>query len=222
MTPSSNVPAKFYQVCRICLTEVSDTSDLINLSVFGRNQCHQPHSHLSSPVNLVEAEEIVVPVTPSAIASDVNHTASVIVKNQNESINRTAKNRSRKSSNATIGGGHSGSDDEISADSRSNQNENADSIGANDDEHLNKVHNNNNNEMNRETGDSINASSTATAAASKPAFGNRSGAQNQRASVNASSTNYKIDGGDDSSHLDLLNRIYTFLAISVSRFNFQI
>lgn len=37
MTSLPIVPSKFYQVCRLCMNVVSDTNDLVNLSVFGRS-----------------------------------------------------------------------------------------------------------------------------------------------------------------------------------------
>lgn len=37
MASLPKVPSKFYQVCRLCLTVVSDTSELVSLSVFGRH-----------------------------------------------------------------------------------------------------------------------------------------------------------------------------------------
>lgn len=39
MTSLPIVPSKFYQVCRLCMNVVSDTNDLVNLSVFGRTNC---------------------------------------------------------------------------------------------------------------------------------------------------------------------------------------
>lgn len=179
MTSTSNVPPKFYQVCRLCLTVVSDTSDLVKLAVFGRgDKCHQPQQPL---IASVEAEEIVVPVTPSSVHHQHQHHASVIVKSNNGKLNR-------KNSN--------GSDDDTNNSGSSSRGSSSSTHDMNDEQHvahLNKVHNNNNIDLDHhEHGKNINY------------FGN------------ASSTNYGINDVADA-HTDLLERIRTFLAVSVSR-----
>lgn len=187
MTSTTNVPPKFYQVCRLCLTVVSDTSDLVKLAVFGRDKCHQQPQQQQPLIASVEAEEIVVPVTPSSISASVgggggannhhhHHVTSVIVKSNNGKLNRKNSNGSDNDTNNSGSG-----------------NATNDINDEHDHAHHTKAHNNNNIVLDHhEHEKNINY------------FGN------------ATSTNYGINDVADA-QTDLLERIHTFLAVSVSR-----
>lgn len=188
MTSTSTVPPKFYQVCRLCLTVVSDNSDLVKLAVFGHDKCHS-QQHQQPLIASVEAEEIVVPVAPSAITTSVadNHhhhqhqATSVIVRSANNGTSN------RKNSN---GGG--GSDDDTNTSGVSGSNDMCDE---HETTHIdNKVHNNNNNDLDHATAHEKNVNYFGTAA----------------------STNYGIDDGTADAQMDIVDRIQTFLAVSVS------
>lgn len=182
MTSTTNVPPKFYQVCRLCLTVVSDTSDLVKLAVFGRDKCHQQHQQ--PLIASVEAEEIVVPVTPSSISASVggaannhhqhHHVTSVIVKSNNAKLNRKHSNGSDDDTN------NSG----CSASATNDINDEPDHA------HHTKAHNNNNIDLDHHEHE-----------------------KNMNYFGNATSTNYGIN---DDAQTDLLERIHTFLAVSVS------
>lgn len=197
MTSSSTVPSKFYQVCRLCLTVVSDTSDLVKLTVFGRDKCY-PRSRHSPLIASIEAEEIIVPVIPSTISASVgdnnhhqhrHHATSVIVKSNNGNCANAIKRSNRKNSNGIA------TDDETNNSGAGSCTTTNDNHDEHNDAHHNKVHNNNNIDLDHhEHAKNINY------------FGN------------ASNTNYGINDVADA-QTDLLERIHTFLAISVSRQN---
>lgn len=184
---SSNVPPKFYQVCRLCLSVVSDTSDLIKLSVFGSNKCHQQQRQ---QFRSQQPEEIIVPVAPSTISS-IKLANSVIVKSKST---KNAKKSNRKNSADDV-------DDSEKVTATNEEAANDQDDGDDDDELMNKVHNNNNIDLDQEH------------------FSEADKNINYYGASAAGSTHFKTDGvaaGDDESHLDILERIYTFLSISVS------
>lgn len=86
MTSLPQVPSKFYQVCRLCLTVVSDTNELMNLSVFG------PHNAGCIGNNAATAE---ISTENSIVTASTNtNNSGVIVKAnvRNEAKNSFANN----------------------------------------------------------------------------------------------------------------------------------
>lgn len=76
---SLNVPEKFYQVCRLCLTVVSDTNALPELSVFGyKYQSRHQHQHHQQQQQ-------------QSTIDDNNTTSNVISKNVNQKASSDAK-----------------------------------------------------------------------------------------------------------------------------------
>lgn len=210
------VPSKFYQVCRLCLSVVSDTKDLVNLSVFG------PHNAACKNIDsskVTNADN--VPVVPSTISSIKRTQNSGVIKATGK-IGKPAKKSTatsattrKLSTNSSVGerdssdernsvandaSGNNSSDNETAAGTHADDDNGCD---GEDDERtiLNKVYNNNNIDLNHEHYEAADKHYYAT-------DGNR---------------NFKIEDGDamaaDSHHQsDILERIYTFLSITVSDF----
>lgn len=158
MTSLPVVPTKFYQVCRLCLTVVSDTSDMVNLSVFGRHNAACIGTATSAQTNA--GDSIIV----TASANSTN-TGVIVKTNNNNNIN----NNNRKT------------DARISSPTNEQQQQ---------------QHSASNSVTN-------NASNNEGAAA-----------DNDGAARDDDNNNFKIDG--DLHHSDILERIYTFLSITVS------
>lgn len=193
---SLNVPEKFYQVCRLCLTVVSDTNALPELSVFGykyRPQQQQQHDNNTA--------------TSNVIAKNVNQKAASDVKGAKEvkgvKLNATNKQRSsnRKSinceSNANNGGdnAHANSQHEIigGADEMEDEHDEHDEHD-DDDGDTDEVCNNNN----------IDNSDCSIIDEKQ---------QQHRSNDTAAS---ECDSSNDDSQHEILEQIHTFLEISVS------
>lgn len=161
MTSLPVVPTKFYQVCRLCLNVVSDTNDLMQLSVFGGL------NHNASCTNATSAQ-----INNNANEdnnANTNSSGSVVVSastdNSGVIVKTIRKNEAQISSSPT--------------------NEHHHQHSANND----SVTNNNDNE--------------AAAGGTTHTVGDDD------------NNNFKIDG-DLQHHSDILERIYTFLSITVS------
>lgn len=156
MTSLPVVPSKFYQVCRLCLCVVSDTSDLVNLSVYGRsNAC------IGSNANC-------------EIAQSTTNNTGVIVKTSTK-IGKT-QHATRKVSTTRKSSTHSNNDSNNAADDQqsvTNDNSDNDAAAGVDDET----------------------------------------ADDEQAILN-NNNNFKIDS--DLQQSDVLERIHTFLSITVS------
>lgn len=197
---SLNVPEKFYQVCRLCLTVVSDTNALPELSLFGykyqpqqRQQQRPQHHHDNNTV------------TSNVIAKNVNQKASSDVKGAKEvkgvKLNATNKRSSnRKSincadeSNANNGdNAHANSQHEIIG--LADENDEHDDYGSGDDDgDTDEVCNNNN----------IDNSDCSII-----------DEKQQQHSSNDTAASECDSSNDDSQH-EILEQIQTFLKISVS------
>lgn len=163
MTSLPVVPSKFYQVCRLCLSVVNDTNDLVNLSVFGR------HNAGCNATNA--ADNNTTTVVTSAKSNNNNNNSSsggVIVK----TTNNNTSNRKCEARNSTPSNEHHSANDSVT------------SNNANDNE----------------------AAAAATA-------GDGTTTRNANAGDD-DNNNFKIDG--DLHQSDILERIYTFLSITVS------
>lgn len=173
MTSLPIVPSKFYQVCRLCLTVVSDTNDLLNLSVFG--------SHNAACIANAT-------VTNSTTADDCNSPA----------VNASSNN------NSTNTGSGSSSSSNVGVIVKTNR-----KYSTPTSEHKNTAASNN--------------ASDNEAAAAADASGRDSGNDGKTAAAESSrgnnpgdddNNNFKIDG--DLHQSDILERIHTFLSITVS------
>lgn len=142
MTALPIVPSKFYQVCRLCLAVVNDTSDLINLSVFGRHDTAcmdkaaaasaQQHQQQQQPSG---GDNACVPVPTSTQSS------GVIVKANAQCVNST----SRKSSiNNDSGSAAEREDDDQQSSGATSDNEAASADDAATDDEQTILNNNNN------------------------------------------------------------------------------
>lgn len=128
MTSLPIVPSKFYQVCRLCLTVVNDTNDLMNLSVFGRHDATCMDKTASAQPT---GNNACVPMSTSTPNS------GVIVK--------AAKSMSRKSS---ISGERDTDRQSVGdASSSTSDNEAASADDAVDDDEQTILNNNNNNNL---------------------------------------------------------------------------
>lgn len=165
MTSLPVVPTKFYQVCRLCLTVVSDTNDLMQLSVFGGLNHNAGCTNTTSAQTINNANEENTNCSGSVVVSastDSSGNGGVIVKT-------IRKNEAQIPSSPT--------------------NEHHNQHSANND----SVTNNNDNE--------------AAAGGTTHTVGDDD------------NNNFKIDG-DLQHHSDILERIYTFLSITVSGSSF--
>lgn len=112
MTSSSIVPSKFYQVCRLCLTVVNDTSDLLNLSVFGRHDatCMDKTAN-AQPTG----DSVCVPVSTSTQNSGVIVKAQCVKSmSRKSSINNDCSGE-RDDDQHSVGDGGNGSDNEVTS-----------------------------------------------------------------------------------------------------------
>lgn len=168
MTSLPIVPSKYYQVCRLCLTVVSDTNDLLNLSVFG--------SHNAGCI---------------ANTTATNSTATV------DDCNSTAVNASSNNNNSGSGSSNVGV---IVKTNRKNSTPTS--------EHKNTAATNNasDNEAAAAAADASGNDGKTTATAAEASRGNNPGDDDNN--------NLKIDG--DLHQSDILERIHTFLSITVS------
>lgn len=172
MTSLPIVPSKYYQVCRLCLTVVSDTNEL---SVFGSHN--------------------------AACIANTTATNSTTVKDCNSS----AVNASSNNNNTNTGSGSSSNVGVIVKTNRNNSTPTS--------EHKN-------------TAASNNASDNEAIAAAAAASGRDSGNDGRATTAEAAESsrgnnpgdddnnNFKIDG--DLHQSDILERIHTFLSITVS------
>lgn len=94
MTSLPVVPSKFYQVCRLCLTVISDTSDLVNLSVFGRHNAGCTITNAQT--NNANKNSIIV------TASNTNSSSGVIVKANRKNEARSSSPTSEHSANNSV------------------------------------------------------------------------------------------------------------------------
>ncbi|XP_055295928.1 uncharacterized protein DDB_G0283357 [Sitodiplosis mosellana] len=162
MTSLPVVPTKFYQVCRLCLTVVSDTNDLVQLSVFGgrhNSGCTATSAQTNNNTNEDNNSSSIV-VSASTNSSSSSNNSGVIVKT-------IRKNEAQISSSPT----------------------------SNEHHHHHQHHSANNSVTNNDN----------EAAAGGTTHGVGDDDNN----------NFKIDG-DLQHHSDILERIYTFLSITVS------
>lgn len=156
------VPSKFYQVCRLCMNVVSDTNDLVNLSVFGRSNAS---SCIGSSAHY-EIDEFTTTTTNSGV---IVKTAAR--KSSNTRKSSTLSNNANNDNTDGSNGEHDNNDDDqttVTNNSSDNEAAGADDVTADDEAILN-----NNN-------------------------------------------NFKIDSSVDSQQSDVLERIQTFLSITVS------
>lgn len=174
MTSLPIVPSKFYQVCRLCLTVVSDTNDLLNLSVFG--------SHNAGCIANTNATN-----NSTTAVDDCNSTAV------NASSNNTNSGSSSSSSNVGV----------IVKTNRKN------STPTN--EHKNTAAASNNASDNEAAAAPADASGRDSANDGKTTITEASRGNNPGDDDN---NNFKIDG--DLHQSDILERIHTFLSITVS------
>lgn len=159
MTSLPVVPSKFYQVCRLCLAVVSDTNDLMNLSVFGRHNASYIGSiATSAQTNSANEDNMVVTASTNSSSS----VSGVIVKTTNRKIS-SPTNENLASNSVT----NNVSDNEAAAcgEGTTIRGNGSSSGGGGDDDN----------------------------------------------------NNFKIDG--DLHQADILERIYTFLSITVSSFH---
>lgn len=164
MTSLPVVPTKFYQVCRLCLTVVSDTNDLMNLSVFGGRH-NAGCTATSAQTNTNEDNSMVVSASTNNSSNNSNN-SGVIVKTIR------AKNEARISSPT-------------------------------DNEHQHSA----NNSFTNNASDNEAAAGDGTARSDGGGGGGGGIGDDDN-------NNFKIDG--DLHHSDILERIYTFLSITVS------
>lgn len=178
MTSLPIVPSKFYQVCRLCLTIVSDTNDLLNLSVFGSHNAGCMANTTTATNSTTTADDCNSPAVNAATknknissgsGSGSSNNVGVIVKTNSKNSTPTNEHKNVAASNNP-------SDNEAAA--------------AADDA------------SGRDTG---NAGKT-TAVATEVSRGNNTGDDDNN--------NFKIDG--DLHQSDILERIHTFLSITVS------
>lgn len=109
---TSSVPSKFYQVCRLCLTVVNDTSDLLNLSVFGRHDatCMDKTAN-AQPTG----DSVCVPVSTSTQNSGVIVKAQCVKSmSRKSSINNDCSGE-RDDDQHSVGDGGNGSDNEVTS-----------------------------------------------------------------------------------------------------------
>lgn len=170
MTSLPIVPSKYYQVCRLCLTVVSDSNDLLNLSVFGSHNaaCNRP-AVIASSNNDNNNDTSNDNINSGSGGGSGSSSSGVIVKpnRKTEALNfsPTSEQKNTASTNDTCD---------------------------------NKV----------------------TTAATAAACGNDSGADGTIDEIHGTNAgdddnnNFKIDG--DSHQSDVLERIQTFLSITVS------
>lgn len=170
MTSLPIVPSKFYQVCRLCLTVVSDTNDLLNLSVFGsHNAACNANTTVTNSSTADDCNSPAVHSTNTGSGSTSN--VGVIVKTNRKYSTPTSERKNTAASN-------NASDNEAAAAV-------ADASGR----------------------DSGNDGKTAAAESSR---GNNPSDDDNN--------NFKIDG--DLHQSDILERIHTFLSITVSGLTF--
>ncbi|XP_031623196.1 putative uncharacterized protein DDB_G0286901 [Contarinia nasturtii] len=86
MTSLPVVPSKFYQVCRLCLTVVSDTNDLMNLSVFGRHNAGYIGSTATSAQTNNANEDSMIVTASTNNNNSSSSSSGVIVKTANRKI----------------------------------------------------------------------------------------------------------------------------------------
>lgn len=162
------VPSKFYQVCRLCMNVVSDTNDLVNLSVFGR-------SNASSCIGSSAHCEIAESTTNSG----------VIVKT---ATTKTGKLSARKLSTTRKSSTHSDNDNNTDGSNAEHDN--------NDDDQTTVTNNSSDNE----------------------AAGTDDVTADDDEAILNNNNNFKIDSSVNSQQSDVLERIQTFLSITVSVF----
>lgn len=177
MTSLPIVPSKFYQVCRLCLTIVSDTNDLLNLSVFGTHNA-------------------------ACIANTTATNSTIVDDCKSPAVNASSNN------NSTNTGG-SGSSSNVGVIVKTNR-----KYSTPTSEHKNTLASNN----------ASDNEAIAAAAAAADASGRDSGNDGKTTAAAESSrgnnpgdddnNNFKIDG--DLQQSDVLERIHTFLSITVS------
>lgn len=166
------VPSKFYQVCRLCMNVVSDTNDLVNLSVFDRSNgssCIGPSAH---------CEIAESPTTTTTTNS------GVIVKT---ATTKSGKFSARKLSTTRKSSTHSDHDNNENTDGSNGEHDN------NDDDHTTVTNNSSDNEA--AGADDVTADDEA---------------------ILNNNNNFKIDSTVNSQQSDVLERIQTFLSITVS------
>lgn len=101
------VPSKFYQVCRLCMNVVSDTNDLVNLSVFGRSN----------------ASSCIGSSAHCEIAESTTTNSGVIVKT---ATTKTGKLSARKLSNTRKSSTHSDNGNNDNTDDSNGEHDNND------------------------------------------------------------------------------------------------
>lgn len=119
MTSLPVVPSKFYQVCRLCLTVVSNTNDLMNLSVFGGHNAGCIGTNATS--TQIKVEDSIV----TASTNTTNNSSGVIVKtnqrneaqisspsNEQYTANNSVTNNANDNEAATGDGVTRGGDDD--------------------------------------------------------------------------------------------------------------
>lgn len=161
------VPSKFYQVCRLCMNVVSDTNDLVNLSVFGRSNAS---SCIGSSAHCEIAES-----TPTT----TTHNSGVIVRT---ATTKTGKSAARKLSTTRKSSTH------------------------NDNDGSNGEHDNN---------DDDDQTTVTNNSSDNEAAGIDDVTADDEAILN-NNNNFKIDSIVNSQQSDVLERIQTFLSITVS------
>lgn len=123
MTALPIVPSKFYQVCRLCLAVVNDTSDLMNLSVYGRHDA----TCMDKAANAQQqpaGDNACVPVPTSTQSSGVIVKAKSMARKS--SINNDCGAAERDDDQQSAGDAGSASDNEAaSADDAADHDEQA-------------------------------------------------------------------------------------------------
>lgn len=169
MTSLPVVPTKFYQVCRLCLTVVSDTNDLMQLSVFGGRNHNAGCTNATSAQTTNNANEDNSANTNSSASSLIVSASTDNSGNSGVIVKTIRKNEAQISSSPTTNEHHHSANN----DSVTNNNDNEAAAGGT----THTVPDDDNN-------------------------------------------NFKIDG-DLQHHSDILERIYTFLSITVSGSSFS-
>lgn len=209
---SLHVPEKFYQTCRLCLTVVSDTKSLQELSVFGDKLNHRT---AASPTAAKKSIGNRTGLAQSAISDDVAPAIADAkaseTKGNNKSIaasivNRESISSADDSNNATNYGEHARlnnhqMDDEVC----NNNNIDMDNSDCGDCDDGDEKQQRRSNSLNNINISSSNNNNNIDDDINKSGGGSSSNA-----------ADYCVNYGHDESQLEILEQIHTFLAISVS------